>query len=216
MEGLGIAEANPANWANITRLANGALELGSGQIITAASLLTAMDAQRERAAVDAAFAKFGFDPTNAADVLAIRAYVWAQHHAPLNYFDVPWSGPQLESVSQSIMALELARPVTLYLATQGDGPSKHYLDVAVELGMQGGAIFESRRPENLPASLQTSTQAARSALNLKTNDQMRAHHLIPVNVWKAYLPITGSRKSWVATGWRGQSHCVACGCSDPG
>lgn len=184
MEGLGIAEANPANWANVTRLANGALKLGSGQIITAASLLTAMDAARERAAVDAAFAKFGFDPTNASDVLAVRAYIWARNFAPLNYFDVPWSGPQLESASQSVMALELARPGTLYLAKQGDQPSKHYLDVAVDLGVQGGAIFESRRrPENKPAALQTTSEAARAALNLKTNDQMRAHHLIPVNVW---------------------------------
>jgi hypothetical protein len=193
-----IGAANPANWANLTRLANGALRLGSGQIITAAVLLTAIDVARERAAVDAAFAKFGFDPTNAADVLAIRAYVWARHNAPLNYFDVPWSGPQLESASQSIMALELARPGTLYLATQGDAPSKHYLDVAVDLGVQGGAIFESRRrPENMPAALQTTSEAARAALNLKTNDQMRAHHLIPVNVW-ARSPIAelASQGGW--------------------
>jgi hypothetical protein len=183
LDGL-VGAANPTNWANPTRLANGALRLGSGQIITAAALLAAMDAARERAAVDAAFAKFGLDPTKAADVLAIRAYVWAQHWAPLNYPDVPWSGPQLESVSQSIMALELARPGTLYLATQGDAPSKHYLDVAVELGMQGGAIFESRRrPENLPAALQTTSESARAALDLKTNDGMRAHHLMPVNIW---------------------------------
>lgn len=198
LDGLAIAEANPANWANVTRLASGALKLGSGQIITAAALLTVMDAARERAAIDAAFAKFGLDPTNAADVLAIRAYVWAQHYAPLNYFEVPWSGPQLESVSQSIMALELARPGTLYLATQGDAPSKKYLDVAVELGMQSGAIFESRaRPANLPAALQTTSEAARAALNLQTNDQMRAHHLIPANVW-AQSPIAtlASQGGW--------------------
>jgi hypothetical protein len=204
LDGL-IGDANPVDWANLTRLANGALRLGSGQIIMAASLLTAMDAARERAAVDAAFAKFGLDPTNAADILAIRAYVWAQNFAPWNYFGptvqfgVPSSGPQLESVSQFIMALELARPGTLYLAQHGDARSNKYLDVAVELGMQGGAIFESRRPENLPTSLQTSTQAARAALNLKTNDQMRAHHLIPVNVWATYLPITMLAKK---AGWQ--------------
>jgi hypothetical protein len=190
MEGLGITEANPANWANLTRLASGALRLGSGQIITAASLLTAADVQRERAAVDAAIDKFGFDPTNAADVLAVRAYVWAQHWAPLNY-DVPWSGPQLESVSQSIMALELARPGTLYLALQGDEASTRCMRAAVEDGIKGGAIFESRaRPRNLPAALQTSIPRARAALGLQTNDQMRAHHLIPANVWAAYLHIT--------------------------
>jgi hypothetical protein len=145
-----IPLAQPANWANLTRLANGALRLGSGQIITAASLLSAWDMQRERAAVDDAFAKFGLDPTNAANVLAIRAYVWAHNTAPLIPFgprhdiSVPFSGPQLESVSQFIMALELARPGTLFFALHRDAPSKKYLDVAVELGMQGGAIFESR------------------------------------------------------------------------
>lgn len=139
-----------------------------------------MDAHTERAAVSTAISKFDFDPASAADVLAARAYVWAQHNAPLNYFDVPWSGLQLESVSQSIMALELARPGTLYLALQGDKLSARYIGVAVQDGMQAGAIFESRaRPENLPAALQTSISSARAALNLKPNNQMRAHHLIP-------------------------------------
>ena len=196
LDGL-FGAAKPVDWENLTRLAGGALRLGSGQIITAAALLTAMDAARERAAVDAAFAKFGLDPTNAADVLAIRAYVWAQFTAPMIPFgprhdiSVPWSGPQLESVSQFIMALELARPGTLAFALQGDASSKKYLDVAVELGMQGGAIFESRpRPANMPAALQTTSSSARTAANLQTNDQMQAHHLIPANVWGAFAPIT--------------------------
>ncbi len=191
--------AQSANWASLTRLASGALKLGSGQIITAAALLTAMDAQRERAAVNAAISKFGLDPTNAADVLAVRAYVWAISFAPLNYAPVPWSGPQLESVSQAIMAIELARPGTLYLATQGDPPSKRYPDVAVEAGMQGGGIFESRRrPTNMSAELQTTSSSARTAANLQPNDQMQAHHLIPANVWGAFVRITrlASQAGW--------------------
>ncbi|MGD0193027.1 MAG: hypothetical protein ABSD74_19995 [Rhizomicrobium sp.] len=169
LDGL-IGATNPKNWANLTRLVGGALKLESGQIITAAALLSAWDMQREKAAVDAAFAKFGLDPTNAVDVLAIRAYAWAQHYAPMKYsgfqnnIDVPWSGPRLESASQSIIALELARPGTLDLARQGDEASEHYLDVAVELGMESGAIFESRaRPANMPAALQTTSEAARRA-----------------------------------------------------
>jgi hypothetical protein len=199
MDGLGITEANPAHWADVTRLAGGALKLGSGQIIAAATLLAALDAHTERAAVSAAISKFDFDPTNAADVLAARAYVWAQHNAPLNYFDVPWSGPQLEFVSRSIMALELARPGTLYLALQGDQPSARYIGVAVEDGMKAGAIFESRaRPANLPAVLQTTISSARAALDLQTNDQMRAHHLIAANVWEAQLPLAtlASQAGW--------------------
>jgi hypothetical protein len=201
-----FAGAIPANWKNLLRLPNGALKLGTGEIITAASLLTAIDAARERAAVDAAFAKFGLDPTNAADVLAIRAYVWAQNVAPWHYFGltvgfgIPPSGPQLESVSQFIMALELARPGTLGLATNGDAQSNKYLDVAAELGMQGGAIFESRRrPANMPPALQTTSESARAAANLQTNDQMRAHHLIPANVWGAFVGITplAHKAGWV-------------------
>ena len=57
MDGLGITAANPADWANVTRLVGGALELSSGQIIAATTLLVAMDAHTERAAVDAAGCK---------------------------------------------------------------------------------------------------------------------------------------------------------------
>ena len=49
MDELGITEANPADWANVTRLVGGALELSSGQIIAATTLLVAMDAHTERA-----------------------------------------------------------------------------------------------------------------------------------------------------------------------
>jgi hypothetical protein len=184
-----IGAAKPANWADPVRLANGALRLGTGEIITAAALLTTWDIQREKDAVDAAFSKFGFDPTNAADVLAIRAYVWAKNFAPVN-FDVPWSEPELESASQSIMALELARPGTVYLSTLGDKVSTNLMRVAVQVGTENGAIFESRaRPTNMPAALQTTSEAARAVLGLKTNDRMQAHHLIPANVW-ADSPIT--------------------------
>jgi hypothetical protein len=199
LDGPGIGAANPADWANLTRLAGGALKLGSGEIIAAATLLAAMDPLRERAKVTAAISKFDLDPTSAADVLAARAYVWAEFGAPQNYFDVPFDGEQLESVRQSIMALELVRPGTLYLALQGDEPSGRCVNVAVENGMQGGAIFESRaRPANVPAALQTTISAARAAANLKTNDQMRAHHLIPANVWGKLLVLAtlASQAGW--------------------
>jgi hypothetical protein len=179
--GLPVTVANPADWAGIKWLAEGAIKLGSGQIITAAMLLgaTAFESHIERADFNDAISKFEFDPTNAADVLAARAYVWADHWAPWNY-SVPWSGPQHEAVSQSIMALELARPGTLYLASQGDRQSSRYIAAAVADGMQEGLISESRaRPANLPA---TTIATARAAANLKTNDRKRAHHLISANV----------------------------------
>ena len=217
MDELGITEANPADWANVTRLAGGALELGSGQIIAAAALLAAMDAHTERALVSDAISKFDLDPTSAAVVLAARAYVWAQYNAPPNYFEVPSSGPQLESVSQSIMALELARPGTLYLALQGDEPSGRYINAAVADGLQGAAISESRaRPANVPAALQTTISSARAALNLKPNDQMRAHHLIPAKrLGKAVGYCNACQSGRMAAGFGHESHCFAGRCSDP-
>jgi hypothetical protein len=198
LDGLGIPAANPANWANVTRLVGGALKLGSGQIITAAALWTAVDAYRERAAVDDAISRFDLDPTRAADVLAARAYVWTKSAAWLNY-TVPSGGPELESVAQSVMAVELARPGTLYLATEGDQTSSRYIAAAVDDGKRGGAIAESRpRPANLPAALQTTISTARAALNLKPNDQKRAHHLIPANVWGKLVDIAtlASQAGW--------------------
>jgi hypothetical protein len=96
------------------------------------------------------------------------------------------------------MALELARPGTLYFATNGDAPSKKYLNAAVADGMQGGSIYESRRPVNLPAALQTTTSGARAAANLQPNDQMQAHHLIPANVWAKELNLAtlASEAGW--------------------
>lgn len=196
-----VGEAQAANWANLTRLATGVLRLGSGQIITAATLLAALDVQRERAAVDAAINKFGLSPANAADILAARAYVWAKSFAPMN-FKVEYSEPQLEFASQSIMALELARPGTAYLASLGDKASTDLMRVAVKVGIENGAIFESRaRPTNMPAALQTTSEAARASLGLQTNDRMQAHHLIPVNVW-AQSPIAMLAK---AGGWQPNS-----------
>ena len=199
LDGLRITTANAADWANITRLADGTLKLGSGEIILAAPLLAAIVTHTERAAVNTAISRFSLDPTSAADVLAARAYAWAQTYAPWNYSEVPFSGPKLESVSQSIMALELARPGTLYLAVEGDEPSRRYINVAVEDGMQGAAISESRaRPANLPAALQTTISAARAALRLQANDQKRAHHLIPANVWENRLALAtlASQAGW--------------------
>jgi hypothetical protein len=201
IDGVPVAVANPADWADLKWLAEGAFKLGSGQIITAAMLLAAgFHSHIERAAVSDAISKFEFDPTNAADVLAARAYVWAQYNAPRNYWDVPDSGPQHEAVSQSIMALELARPGTLYLALQGDRQSSRYIDAAVADGMQDGLISESRaRPANLPAALQTTIATARAALNLKTNDQMQVHHRIPANKWAERLDLAmpASQAGWL-------------------
>jgi hypothetical protein len=160
-----IFGANPAQWANLKRLADGSLELGPGQVITAAMLLSALDQSRERDAVSSAITKFGLNPTRAADVLAARAYVWAKYWAPVKFPDVPWSGSQFESACQSIMLLELARPETLESARQGDQQSAAYLRSAVQEGLDDAAFLESRiRLAHAPVALQSTSTAARAAL----------------------------------------------------
>ena len=183
MGSIDIFSASPASWANLKRLADGSLELGTGQIVTAAVVLAAIDQSRAREAVAAAITTFGLNPAHAADVLAARAYVWAKNFAAQNFADVPWSGPKLESVSQSIMLLELARPGTLYFALQGDRQSAAYLNSAVQEGLNDAAFLESRtRLAHAPAALQSTSTAARAALNLQPNDRMQAHHLVPINI----------------------------------
>ena len=200
MGSIGIARANPTNWANLRSLADGSLELGSGEIITAATLLSAIDQSRERAAVRSAVTKFGLNPTRAADVLAARAYVWSQTAAPWNFPDVLTSGAELESVSESIMLLE---PGTLYLASQGDRLSTTYLRLAAEDGLSDAATLESRiRPANAPAALQTTTTSARAALKLQPNDNMQAHHLVPVNIIAKNLDLATLASE---AGWRTDS-----------
>jgi hypothetical protein len=171
---LDIFSANPASWANLKRLADGSLELGPGQIVTAAVVLSALDRRRERDAVQSAIAKFGLNPARAADVLAARAYVWANNWAPAYFVDVPWSGPQFESVCQSIMLLELARPGTLYFALHEDQQSATYLRSAVQEGLDDSDFLESRnRLAHAPMALQSTSTAARAALKLQPNDNMR-------------------------------------------
>ena len=194
--GTGITLPRLENWV---RLANGALELGPGEIITAAALLSAYDRNRQLEAVNSAIVKFGLDPSQAGDVLAARAYVWSNTAAPWNFQGVPQNGPKLEAVSRSIMLLELARPGTLYFATQGDRLSTNYLNVAAQEGLSDAAVLESRiRLPNAPVALQSTSAAARSAADLRTNDKMQAHHLVPVNVIGANLALAtlASEAGW--------------------
>jgi len=163
----GIAGASPANRPNLKRLTDGSLELGLGQIISAAALLSALNRSRERDAVSSAIAKFGLNPTQAADVLAARAYVWAKTAAPQNFASVPQSGDGLEAISEAITLLELARPGTLYFALQGDRQSIIYLNAAAQDGLSDAAFLERRiQFANAPIALQSTRTSARAALEL--------------------------------------------------
>jgi len=199
MGSLGITRANPASWANLARLTNGSLELGTGQIITAAALLSALDQSREHDAVWSAISKFGLNPKQAADNLAARAYVWSNTAAPMNFPNVQYSEPELESVSRTIMLLELARPGTLSLSSQGDQLSTTYLKMAAQEGLSDAAILESRvRLPSAPLALQSRSTVARAILKLEDNDNMQAHHLVPVNIVGRNLPLAtlASEAGW--------------------
>jgi hypothetical protein len=140
----GTTSANPANSPNLERLMDDSLESGSGQIITAGALLSALDRSGELDAVSSAIEKLGLSPTRAADVLAARAYVWAKTAAPRNFAGVPESGDGLEAVSEAITLLELARPGTLYFALQGDRQSILYLNASAQDGLSDTDFLERR------------------------------------------------------------------------
>jgi len=143
MGSLRKARADVTNWEHPVRLSDGSLRLGTGEIVTASRLLGVVDRSSERDAVWSAITKFELNPEQAADVLAARAYVWANRFAPESFADVPASGAALESVSHSIMLIELASPGTLYLALQGDRLSTEYIRGAAEEALSDAAIVES-------------------------------------------------------------------------
>jgi hypothetical protein len=187
---LDMFSANSTNWTNLKGLADGSLEFGPGQLVTAAMLLSALDRARERDAVLSAITEFRLNPTRAADVLAARAYVYMKTAAPWNFAGVPESGPRLESVCQSIMLLELARPGTLEAARQGDRLSTTYLALAAQNGLGDAAALESRiRPKDAPKALQTTSETARAVLGLQPNEKMQAHHLVPINIIADNAPL---------------------------
>jgi hypothetical protein len=197
---LGIPNPSALNWENAEQLASGALRLSSGQIITGATLLSALDAHNAQSAVNDAIAKFDLDPTRASDVLAATAYAWSMTNLPMNYWDVPSDGgPVEESAAEAVMRLELVRPGTVYLAAYGDKTSGELLNLAVQEGIDDAGISESSaRPANAPAALQTTSASARAALGLQRGDNMQAHHLIPANIVGINLPIANlaSQAGW--------------------
>jgi hypothetical protein len=169
-----IRDAQPVNWPKLKRLTDGSLEFGPSQIITASALLLALDRTGERDAVSSAIAKFKLIPTQAADVLAARAYVWAKTIASWDFDGPPQSGDSLEAVYEAITLLELARPGTVYRALQGDERSIIYLDTAAQDGLSDADFLERRiQFANAPIALQSTRTSARAALELQPNNDLR-------------------------------------------
>ena len=143
MGSLRKTRSDLTNWERPEILSDWSLRLGSGEIITAAQLLNAVDRSRQRDAVWFAIRKLQLNPEWAVDILGARAYAWAKSFAPGNFADVPASGPFLEAVSRHIMLAERARPGTLYLALRGDWLSIECIRGAAEEGVSDPTFIES-------------------------------------------------------------------------
>jgi len=164
---LGSLAVEGTNRENLAGLPDESLGCDGDDIVTAAQLLDAVDRSKDRDFVRSALTRFQLNPELEAHVLAARAYVWANKFVPLNFVDVPASGPGLESVSESIMQVELARPGTLYLALQGDLRSIAYIKMAAEEGLNDVAGFGiGMRAAHIPAALRSTRMSARAALDL--------------------------------------------------
>jgi hypothetical protein len=151
----------------IGRPRGGSLDPESDQLITIEALLLALDRSGERDAVLSAIEKLQLSPTEAGDVLAARAYVWAKNAAPRNFAGVPQSGDGLEAVCEAITLLELARPGTLYFALKGDQEAISYLNAAAEDGLSDADFLERRVAfPTLPIRLQSIRTSARAVLGL--------------------------------------------------
>jgi hypothetical protein len=111
-------------------------------------MLREADAAREAAAVNAALEKFGLNPSSPADVAAARAYVWGKQIAPMNYWDVPFSGAANEAVAEALMRHERKYPGTLDRAANGDKQSKLALDEVVKDALTGGPQKPDGGPPN--------------------------------------------------------------------
>jgi hypothetical protein len=182
----------------VERLAGGSLRIG-GAIVTGAMLLPELRRSAEWAQTEAALQRFGLDPGSAADLLAARAYVWGRNMAPLRYWSVPASGPQLEQVATALMRLEQAAPTTLGAAERGDPIRRAMVDEAVASALDNQTIERSSAVD--PALSTSSTRArALAAASAAGMQRWQAHHIIPFQVM-ANLPV-GLQQAVVAAGWR--------------
>jgi hypothetical protein len=182
----------------VERLPTGALRIG-GVIFTAAILLHELERMGARSDVLAVMARFGLDQSKAADVLAARAYVWADTRAPIPFPNMPWSGPVHERTCEAIMRYELEHPGTAGLATRGHPNAVAAISVVVD---QAAGVVETpvlERTSSVDPALSTSSTRARAILGNPNLQAWQAHHLIPFGVVAALL--VSVQQTIVASGW---------------
>ena len=200
--GFGASSYPPIGDVQVERLADGALRLGAFEI-TAALLLQEIDQQRERAAVLDTLSRFGLDRTQAADVLAARAYVWADWMAPIPFPAMPWGGPEHDRAAEAVMRYEREHPGTAGLATRGNAAAIAAITTVIGESVAGVLdspdVVYSVRVSAVDAALSASSAKARTLLGSPAYQSWQAHHLIPFVVM-AGLPVP-VQKAIVASGW---------------
>jgi hypothetical protein len=148
----------------------------------AAALLDLWHDDAEREQVTNALARFGFDASRPADVMAANAYVWSTHNLPL-ITDAPNSGPKLDSASQAVMRFVLIHPDVFWAVLQGPAPdAQRALSSIIDAANRGlaDAPAESRaRPQGVAPELQANSRIARAAISSQLQSgKMQAHHLV--------------------------------------
>jgi hypothetical protein len=184
----------------VERLASGALRVGAIEM-TAASLLTELDRQRERAEVLSIIARYSLNTSEVVDILAARAYVWADNMLPMSYWSLPWSGKVHDQVAETIMYYERDHPGTAGLASRGNAAALAAIDTMVN-EITAGVLDDPNilyRTSSVSPALSTSSSRARAILATTTMQQWQAHHLIPFAVM-ASMPVP-FQQAVVASGW---------------
>ncbi|MFS2319186.1 AHH domain-containing protein, partial [Maricaulis sp. D1M11] len=199
----GVFGAGSASRAEF--LTSGALRI-FGTLVTAEHFLRYSVAQAERAQVEQAIEDFGLDSSQTSHVMAANAYVWAQYQLPL-HSSANFYGGDLNAASEAIMRLELVNPGLTaiasnraFIGTEDQRQARIIIRMAAEAAIADYNLeSRSRRPSGVDRHLQTTSASARAALSLRTGDDMRAHHLVPANVW-GQTPILA--QSAYEAGWR--------------
>lgn len=181
----------------------GALIRRGVPLVAAAELMRQVERSAERSQVEAAMRRFGLSRTVSADIMAARAYVWAQNFAPRIWWSVPYSGPDNDRVAQAVMRHERDNPGTLgrtgtsglfFLRLTGDPTALAAINAVVAAAiagtpLAGPMVLEKRRSAVADPALSTDSRVARRILGLQMGNQSWiAHHLIPFQEVANLLP----------------------------
>jgi len=165
--------------------------------------LHAWDVDRAQQAVNNAISHLKLDPNRPGDQTAAAAYVWSKHFLPALIPALPYDGPELEAASQAVMRAALVHP-GLFSAIFQDQNTRAFslaLRLITDAANAGLADYlsESRRPQGVDPSLQTTSAVARRAIGLRLGDKrMQAHHLVSANVWGIHkdLAALAQKNGW--------------------